>query len=95
MHDHMAAIRVDQQVLAAPAHGGDALAAQLIISPRLNLFKQVTKDANADPEFAANIITQRFVELRRNGIDVNAIPEDVIIEIFKYLLLMNMEKTYH
>ena len=60
----------------------EAVAAQLILSPRLKLFKLVVQESKVDPEFAANIIIQKFTELKRDGIDCDSIGEDDIIALF-------------
>lgn len=58
------------------------LIAQLIMSPRLKLFKLIVQESSVDPEFAANIIIQKFTELKRDGIDCDSIAEDEIISLF-------------
>ena len=60
----------------------DTLVEQLILSTRLQLFKNVVKQSSADPEFVANVIIQRFTELRRSGINVDLIADDTIVNVF-------------
>jgi Glu-tRNA(Gln) amidotransferase subunit E-like FAD-binding protein len=60
----------------------EALAAQLLLSPRLKLFKLVVQESGVDPEFAANIIIQKFTELKRDGIDCDSIGEDEVVALF-------------
>ncbi len=60
----------------------DAIAEQLILSPRLQLFKMIVEKSGADPEFVANVLIQKLTELRRSGINVEMIKDDSIIEIF-------------
>jgi glutamyl-tRNA(Gln) amidotransferase subunit E len=60
----------------------EALAAQLIMSPRLKLFKLVVQESGVDQEFAANIIIQKFTELKREGVDCDSIEEARIVELF-------------
>jgi glutamyl-tRNA(Gln) amidotransferase subunit E len=60
----------------------EALAAQLIMSPRLKLFKLVVQESGVDPEFAANIIIQKFTELKREGLDCDSIDEADIVTLF-------------
>jgi len=57
---------------------------QLITSPKLQLFKSITEEMMIDPEFVANILTQKFTELRRNGINVDSIPDSRILEAFRF-----------
>ena len=60
----------------------EALVDQLILSPRLHLFKAIVKQSTADPEFVANVLIQRFTELRRNGINVDSIKDETVTGIF-------------
>lgn len=60
------------------------LVEQLLLSPRLPLFKTIVERSNADPEFVANVLIQKLTELRRNGINVDAIGDWAIIEIFNF-----------
>ncbi len=60
-----------------------ALVEQLMLSPRLQLFKIIKEKSRADPEFIANVLIQRLTELRRNGVDIDAISDDSIIEAFR------------
>ncbi len=60
----------------------EAIAAQLLMSPRLKLFKLVVQESGVDPEFAANIIMQKFTELRRDGVDCDAIGENDVVALF-------------
>ena len=65
------------------AVGNEALAAQLLLSPRLKLFKLIIQESGADPEFVANILMQKFTELKREGFDCDAIDEENIVELFE------------
>lgn len=56
---------------------------QMLFSPRINLFRDVVSKTGADPEFVANVLLQKFVELRRENLDVNSISEARIIELFQ------------
>ena len=60
----------------------ESLAAQLILSPRLKLFKLVVQESGVDSEFAANIIIQKFTELKRDGIDCDSIDDDSVVALF-------------
>jgi len=59
-----------------------AIVEQLILSPRLQLFKMIAEKSRADPEFVANVLIQKLTELRRSGINVDAIRDESIIEVF-------------
>ncbi len=56
---------------------------QMMMSPRYGLYKLVISLIKINPEFVANVLVQKFTELRRAGYDVEKIPEEKIIEIFK------------
>jgi glutamyl-tRNA(Gln) amidotransferase subunit E len=62
----------------------DVLVEQLILSPRLQLFKTVTQKSKADPEFVANVLIQKLTEMRRNGINVENIKDETLVDIFQY-----------
>jgi len=60
----------------------EAVAAQLLLSPRLKLFKLVVQESKAEPELVANILIQKFTELKREGVDCDAIAEGKIVSLF-------------
>jgi glutamyl-tRNA(Gln) amidotransferase subunit E len=60
----------------------ESLASQLLLSPRLKLFKLVIQESKVDPELVANILMQKFTELKRDGIDCDAIAETKIVSLF-------------
>jgi glutamyl-tRNA(Gln) amidotransferase subunit E len=60
----------------------ESLASQLLLSPRLRLFKLVVQESKADPELVANVLIQKFTELKREGVDCDAIAEGKIVELF-------------
>lgn len=62
----------------------EGVAAQLLLSPRLKLFKLIVQESKVDPEFVANILIQKFTELKREGLDCDAIAESKIVELFDY-----------
>ncbi len=62
----------------------DAIAEQLMLSPKLQLFKVISERSKADPEFVANVLVQRLTELRRSGINVDSIKDETLIEIFGF-----------
>jgi glutamyl-tRNA(Gln) amidotransferase subunit E len=55
---------------------------QLIISPRLPLFRAIVEKSRAEPDFVANTLLQKFTELRRQGVAVDAIGEERLLELF-------------
>jgi glutamyl-tRNA(Gln) amidotransferase subunit E len=66
----------------AKSIGSSGLVEQLIVSPRLPLYKAVAAATNADRNFVANILMQKFTELKRNGFGVDSLSESRVIEIF-------------
>lgn len=59
-----------------------AIAEQLIKSQRYQAFKAVVKSTKADPEFVANVMLQKFTELRRSGFNAEGISENGLSELF-------------
>jgi glutamyl-tRNA(Gln) amidotransferase subunit E len=55
---------------------------QLIMSPRLSLFRTIIVKSSAEPEFVANTLLQKFTELRRQGAAVDAVREERLLELF-------------
>ena len=55
---------------------------QLILSPKLQLFNAIIAKSKAEPDFVANTLLQKFTELRRQGIAVDALGEDRLLELF-------------
>lgn len=60
-----------------------AIVEQLILSQKLPLFKLLLEKTAADPEFVANILLQKFTELKRSGIDVDNIDYERLVELFR------------
>ncbi len=58
------------------------LAALLMVSPRLPLYKVLAAQEGADFTFIANTLLQKFTELRRGGFAVDSIPESRLAELF-------------
>ncbi len=69
-----------RQLISALA--SEDLVDQIITSPRLPLYKAIVSATNADPVYVANVLVQKFTELKRNGIDVDSIGEKRVIELF-------------
>ncbi|MDE1871232.1 MAG: Glu-tRNA(Gln) amidotransferase subunit GatE [Candidatus Micrarchaeota archaeon] len=59
-----------------------SIAEQLILSPRLQLFKDIVGKSNADPEFVANVLIQKLIELRRQGVEVDNVSDESMVHIF-------------
>jgi glutamyl-tRNA(Gln) amidotransferase subunit E len=60
----------------------ESVAAQLLLSPRMKLFKLIVQESRAEPELVANILIQKFTELKREGVDCDAIAESKIVALF-------------
>lgn len=58
------------------------LVKRMLLSPRLNTFKAIS-ERSSDPVFIANILLQKFIELRRSGFDVEQISEQKLSELFR------------
>ena len=58
------------------------LVEQLLTSPKLPLYKAITSSTAADPNFVANILIQKFTELRRGGFAVDSIEEKRLADLF-------------
>ena len=58
------------------------LARQLLMSPRLSVYKAVTAETKADKEFVANFLIQKLTELRRSGVNIDSVSEGQIADIF-------------
>ena len=75
-------IEKEQKSIAAAVKNKE-LAEQLLLSPKLLLFNTIVESTKADSDFVANVILQKFTELRRAGFAVDSIEEARIIELFK------------
>ncbi|MCL5420079.1 MAG: Glu-tRNA(Gln) amidotransferase subunit GatE [Candidatus Marsarchaeota archaeon] len=60
-----------------------ALADQMIMSPRLQLYRELAGEAGSDKAFIANTLLQKFTEMRRAGCNVDAIPAGRLSGLFK------------
>lgn len=70
----------------------ESIAEQLILSPRLRLFKSVVERSKADPEFVANILIQKLTELRRQGVDVDSVSDESMVYIFELYVKEKLTK---
>ncbi len=55
---------------------------QLLLSPRLQLYKTVIGSTKADPNFIANTIIQKFTELKRAGFMIENLDEQRLVDLF-------------
>ncbi|MDE1851169.1 MAG: Glu-tRNA(Gln) amidotransferase subunit GatE [Candidatus Micrarchaeota archaeon] len=56
---------------------------QMLWSPELQLFNMICDAHNGlNPQFVASVLVEKFKELKRSGIDIDAIDDGVIIYIF-------------
>ena len=60
----------------------DDLAGKMMMSPRLAVYRLVVGSSGADPVLVANTLLQKFTELKRNGIDVDSIRPERLVELF-------------
>lgn len=58
------------------------VAGQLLVSPKLQLYKMIVASTKADPNFVANTLIQKFTELRRNGFAADSIDDKRIVDLF-------------
>lgn len=58
------------------------LADRMMLSPKLQLYRELATSKNADRQFIANVILQKFREIQRDGINTDAIPNAAVKEIF-------------
>ncbi len=64
--------------------GSEDLANQMISSHRLALYKKLSNATKSDKRFIANTLLQKFVELSRNGYNVDSINEEELAEAFRH-----------
>ncbi|MEM0154891.1 MAG: Glu-tRNA(Gln) amidotransferase subunit GatE [Methanothrix sp.] len=62
--------------------GSDDMAERMMLSTMLPLYKEITKNASIDKQFVANVLLQKFRELQRDGVDVEAIDNERIKQVF-------------
>ncbi|MEM3839433.1 MAG: GAD domain-containing protein, partial [Candidatus Micrarchaeaceae archaeon] len=58
------------------------LAEQMMLSPKLQLYNEISKQTAADKAFIANTLIQKFTELRRSNYNVEGISAGRLVEIF-------------
>ncbi len=62
--------------------GNGQLVDRLILSPRLQDYIMISRETEADKEFIANVILQKFTELKRNGFAVDDIDDGSLVAAF-------------
>ncbi len=60
------------------------LAKQLLVSSKYCLYKLIINKISIDPNIVANILIQKFTELKRKGFNIEKITEHQLIEIFDF-----------
>jgi glutamyl-tRNA(Gln) amidotransferase subunit E len=55
---------------------------QLIVSPKLQLFRAIVAKSSVEPDFVANTLLQKMTELRRQGLAVDSVKEERLLELF-------------
>jgi glutamyl-tRNA(Gln) amidotransferase subunit E len=62
--------------------GNAATTQQLLLSSYLQLYHNIASKTTADRRFVANVLLQKFTELRRAGYSVDVIGEQRIVDVF-------------
>ncbi len=55
----------------------------LLLSPRYQLYKEISSSINIDKKVIADILMQKFTEMKREGVDVDSISDDTLKSIFE------------
>ncbi len=63
--------------------GNKQLSEQILWSKDLQLYRTVIEKTGVAPAFAASVILEKFKELKRNGIDIQTVNEELIVYIFQ------------
>jgi glutamyl-tRNA(Gln) amidotransferase subunit E len=63
--------------------GDEELAHRMMLSRNFKLYNTIVERTHSDPQFVANILLQKFTELSREGVKVEDISENAIIDIFR------------
>lgn len=78
--------KVDVEEIRKQLHNqikNDPLADQMLWSKQLQFYRKITNETDVNPAFVSSILLDKFRELSRNKIDVDSIPDDVIVYMFK------------
>ncbi|MGI0141748.1 MAG: Glu-tRNA(Gln) amidotransferase subunit GatE [Candidatus Micrarchaeales archaeon] len=63
--------------------GNAQLAEQMQKSPLLQLYNNIIEKSKADPKLVAAFLLEKMKDLKRSGLEVDAIPEEVLVYIFE------------
>ncbi len=63
--------------------GSEKLASEMIMSPRLQLYREILPSSKAEPSVVANVLLQKFTELKRNGYDADSISAEKLVQVFE------------
>ena len=74
---------IDRERSILEKQAGQRNAEELILSPRLSLYRFLVNTLEGNGELVANILLQKFTELKRSGFEVDSIPESKLLEMFK------------
>jgi glutamyl-tRNA(Gln) amidotransferase subunit E len=74
---------IEKEMEVLNKQAGQRNAADLILSPRLPLYRFVVRDLGGEGELIANVLLQKFTELKRSGFDVDLISDRKVLEIFR------------
>ena len=61
------------------------LAVQIFDSDYLEIFQEIVKSTKIQPTFIASKLTEDIVSLKRRGLDITTLNNDIIFDIFKKL----------
>ena len=62
--------------------GSEKLASEMIMSPRLQLYREILSSTKVEPSTLANVLLQKFTELKRNGYDADSIGTEKLAHVF-------------
>ncbi len=74
---------IEKEILALKEDlDDDALVKQMLLSPRLIVYKKIASKVKVDRKFIANMLLQKFTEMKRQGIDADSIDAGLIESAF-------------
>ncbi|MDE1828053.1 MAG: Glu-tRNA(Gln) amidotransferase subunit GatE [Candidatus Micrarchaeota archaeon] len=62
--------------------GNEQLAEQMLKSIQLPLYNSIVEKSQSDPKFIAAFLLEKMKDFRRSGLEVDAIPEEVLVYLF-------------
>ena len=80
---HMAPDIEREREKLAKEIGNKQLADQLLGSQSMTLYRKILSETGADPVTIASFILEKMKELRRGGIDVDRLSDELLVYIFK------------